>query len=465
MADRTRKQTDKELAHLERKIYDLYATSQAEISEKWRKYMSFHKKKLDKLYNELQEAKKSGDKDAIRDATEKYERAVKNVTLNDKRYKAMINETTAKIANVNQIALDYVNGDMPKIYTLNYNAFGDEEIDGYTFTLTNEDAVKNLMLNNRLRLPTKQLDRIKDKKWNAKNINSQLMQGILMGESIDKISKRLRNVTNMNQASAIRNARTMVTSAENRGRQDSFKRAEKDGIIMVRKWVATHDERTRVWHADLNGVEVGVDEPWENDYGKIMYPGDPTADPCNVYNCRCSERAHIVGFDWGKKDKDQQDNNGLTLKEQGAIMSYKSSDYYMIDYILRTKGMSALTDNQKEQVLLLDQALKKLPQYSGNLSRSIYFEDPDDFNDFIKKAQESDEQRFKAFTSTTKSNELYNPEGQVQMFIEDATRGRDLEGYDNDEEEVLYERNARFKVKRQYWANGVYIIILKEIIR
>lgn len=303
--DKARKLTDKELAKLEREISELYFVSQAEISEKWNKYMQSHKKKLDRLYDKLQEAKKSGDKDAIRDAEAEYERAVKNVTLNDKRYKAMINETTAKIANVNQIALDYVNGDMPKIYTLNYNEFDNQDIDGYSFTLVNERAVENLIKSNKIELPPKKVNIPKDQAWNAKNINSQLLQGIIQGESIAKIAKRLQNVTDMNKKSALRNARTMVTGAENKGRQDSFKKAQDDGVIMEREWIAAHDDRTRAWHLDLHGVRVGVDEPWENDYGEIMFPGDPTADPANVYNCRCSIRAHVKGFKWSKERLDE----------------------------------------------------------------------------------------------------------------------------------------------------------------
>lgn len=302
MADKARKLTDQELNKLEREIYELYATASNEISAEWRKYMASHKKTLDQAYNELQEAKKSGNRDAIAEANEKYERTVKNVTLNDIRYKAMLNETTAKLANINQIALDYVNGDMPKIYTLNYNAFGDEKIDGYTFTLVNERAIAELVLSNEIRLPKKKINVPKDEAWNAKNINSQLMQGILQGESVAKIAKRLQNVTNMNKNSAIRNARTMVTGAENQGRQDSFKKAQSDGVLMKRRWVATHDERTRAWHSDLDGVEVDVDEPFQNDFGDIMFPGDPTADAANVYNCRCSIRAVVKGFKWNKAE-------------------------------------------------------------------------------------------------------------------------------------------------------------------
>ena len=27
-----------------------------------------------------------------------------------------------------------------------------------------------------------------------------------------------------------------------------------------------------------------------------MYPGDPSGEPEEVYNCRCSIRTHIIGF-------------------------------------------------------------------------------------------------------------------------------------------------------------------------
>ena len=127
-------------------------------------------------------------------------------------------------------------------------------------------------------------------------MNSEVLQGILRGDPMDKIASRLSKVTDMNATAAIRNARTMVTGAENKGRQDSYKRAEEDGIIIKREWLAANDSRTRHWHAELDGVEVGVDEPWENEFGKIMFPGDPSADPANVYNCRCSMAAKVIGF-------------------------------------------------------------------------------------------------------------------------------------------------------------------------
>ena len=208
---------------------------------------------------------------------------------------------------MNEVAVNYLNGNLANIYTVNYNAFGDEKISGYNFSLVNEEAVKELATTDKSLLPTKKIDPKKDIAWNEKQINSQMLQGILQGENIPKMADRLMTVVGMNKTSAIRNARTMTTAAENKGRQDSFKKAQNDGVIMEREWVATRDERTRAWHADLDHVAVAIDEPWVNEYGEIMFPGDPTADPANVYNCRCSIRARVQGFKWNEEEAEEQE--------------------------------------------------------------------------------------------------------------------------------------------------------------
>jgi SPP1 gp7 family putative phage head morphogenesis protein len=129
-----------------------------------------------------------------------------------------------------------------------------------------------------------------------KKINAETLQGILQGESMDKIAKRLRSVQEMNKTQAIRSARTIVTGAENKGRQDSYARAEADGIILQKEWIATNDNRTRHWHAELDGQTVPQDKPFSNAVGLIMFPGDPGAHPSNTYNCRCTMAAVVKGF-------------------------------------------------------------------------------------------------------------------------------------------------------------------------
>jgi len=64
--------------------------------------------------------------------------------------------------------------------------------------------------------------------------------------------------------------------------------------------MAAIDNRTRQAHALLNGQLADPDEPFHSELGDIMYPGDPDADPANVYNCRCTLGSEIIGFK--KKD-------------------------------------------------------------------------------------------------------------------------------------------------------------------
>ena len=110
---------------------------------------------------------------------------------------------------------------------------------------------------------------------------------------MDKIASRLSKVTDMNETAAIRNARTMVTGAENKGRQDSYARATADGIILQKEWIATNDSRTRHSHAMLDGAIVDQDKKFDNG---LMFPGDTNGRPEETWNCRCTVAAVVKGF-------------------------------------------------------------------------------------------------------------------------------------------------------------------------
>lgn len=296
--DKAQKYTDEQLKQMEKHLTGIYKEAQSDISKKWDEYMESVKPKLDALQTAYDEAKKSGDKDLITKAGKELGKATREQTITNKYYKDMLDQTTTQLANVNKTALAYINDQLPEIYSINYNQIKLDlpEFGGYSFDLVDANTVKNLATTDKSLLPTKALNVAKDKKWNTKVLNSQVLQGILQGESVDKIAGRLKNVTDMNYHSAVRNARTMTTGAQNKGRMDSYKKAQTDGIIMKKVWLATPGDRTRAWHGDLNNVEAEVDEPFENEYGKIMFPGDPTAHPANVYNCRCTLKTKIIGF-------------------------------------------------------------------------------------------------------------------------------------------------------------------------
>ena len=291
MADKAHLATDELLDKMERRLRAIYTRASREIGEAWKAYLQEAGAEIADLQRQYQEAKAANDTELTRQLGKRLQKAKRERTLMDKRYRELTRQTAEQLAHVNETATAYINNNLPEVYALNYNATGEafNGIGGYSFTLTDADTVRNLVESDSSFLPMRDLDFSRDIAWNIEKMNAEVLQGILQGESMDKIADRLAQVIGMNLRSAISAARTMVTSAENKGRQDGFERAAAMGIILEREWIATSDGRTRDWHRELDGVTVGVDEPFENAIGKIMYPGDPSADGANVWNCFVGE--------------------------------------------------------------------------------------------------------------------------------------------------------------------------------
>lgn len=296
MADKVHSLTDEKLVQMEKRISAIYQTAQKDIEKKAEEYF----KKFEKADEEKRKLVEKGE------LTEKqYQQWRQNKLMYGKRFTAMKEDISKQLLNVNQTATAYINGELPEVYALNYNALAEtvDGVGGYSFTLTDANTVRNLATTDKSLLPFRELDPAKDIPWNMKKINSEVLQGIIQGESIPNIAKRIKNVEEMNKNASIRSARTIVTSAENKGRMDSYHKAEEDGIILQKEWIATSDSRTRDWHAELDGATKPIDKPFENAIGKIMFPGDPSADGANVYNCRCSMASVVKGFKKAQVEK------------------------------------------------------------------------------------------------------------------------------------------------------------------
>ena len=293
--DKEHKQTDKRLTRMERHLLGIYKRANNELGDKWKKYISSSNQRIKSLEKDLKQAQQNKDKQEVKRLTYELQRVKQNFTLLDNHYRALTEQLTLNIAHVNEVAVAYINEQLPPIYALNYNAL-DGLIKGYSFEAVDPNVIKLLATTDTSLLPYKDLDVTKDMLWNQQKINAEVMQGILQGESMDKIANRLSNVIGMNATTAIRNARTSVTSAENKGRIDSYHKAEEDGVILEKQWLATYDHRTRDAHMELDHKHVPIDEPFENSLGKIMYPADPNAEPANVYNCRCTLVSYFKGF-------------------------------------------------------------------------------------------------------------------------------------------------------------------------
>lgn len=312
MADRARKATDARLREMEAQIRAIYTQARAEITEKWDDYMRRGQLRLDDLYAAYASAPPAEKAAALA----RYQQAAQNYTLRNRWYREMVRETTYRLANTNEIAAAYLNGRIPEIYLINFNQIDPEVADiGINWTIRNEHTIKNLIL------PERSVNYAKDMAWNSRQINSAVLQGILQGEGIPKIAKRLLGIVDNNRAAAVRTARTMVTGAENKGRQDRYAEYESEGIVMSKVWIATPDSHTRAWHLSMDGQEVGVNEYFIDGHGnELEYPGDPEAEPETVYNCRCSMRSHLIGIKGAngkvEKFKDYRGRSGESLHQR-----------------------------------------------------------------------------------------------------------------------------------------------------
>lgn len=298
--DKAHRLTDKKLEEMEKRLSAIYSEAQKDIQKKSDEYFDKFKK-ADEEKRKLVKQGKLSEKE--------YKEWRQNKIMYGKRFTAMKEDIAKQLLNVNQTATAYINGELPEVYSLNYNALAEsvDGVGGYSFTLTDRDTVKRLATTDKSLLPFRELDPAKDIPWNMKKINGQVLQGIVQGESVQKISKRIMNVQEMNKDAAIRSARTIVTGAENKGRMDSYERATKDGIILKKYWIATPGKRTRDWHADAGNdysedKAIDIEKPFIVDGEEMMFPGDASsASGHNLYNCRCSMATKVVGFKKNKK--------------------------------------------------------------------------------------------------------------------------------------------------------------------
>lgn len=294
MADKAREWTENRLRRMEGRIRDIYTQAQFEMTEKWTAYMVRGQDRLDTLY----QAYLSAPSDKKAEALKKYQDAMQSYTLRNQWYQNMVDDTAFRISHVNEIATAYVNGQMPEIYRKNFNQSvpGVENL-GIRFDIMTEQTLRRMIDEDDIEMEEKYIDLFKDTRWNIRQMNNSVLQGIIQGESIDKIAERILPIIGNNEKASIRNARTMVTGAENRGRLDRYQDLESQGVVLTKIWIATPDGRTRDWHIAIDGQEVGVNEMFIDGHGnELEYPGDPGAEPETVYNCRCSMRSSVSGI-------------------------------------------------------------------------------------------------------------------------------------------------------------------------
>ena len=369
------KYTEKKLSELEKRLQKIYQQVYSELKAQATEYFESFSARYLKEHNAYMEGKYTYDE---------FLQWVNNQVARGARWEALRNQMAQRLTDANKLAADYINDTTPKVYAENYNysAYEIEKGSGISFTLLDEDTVRRLSEREIELLPQASVDIPKDKQWNRQKVQNAVLQGILQGDSVGKLATRLENVASMNRNAAVRNARTMITGAQNGGRQESYSRASAMGIAIEKEWMSANDGRVRDSHMHLNGVRVKYNETFPNG---CMYPGDSRGAPCEVYNCRCTMVAITPHADQTRRTsntaesykawKEEKHENGFIEKVAGKLSSTKKN----IQNALSGKSETVkLTNGTKVEILkttpkqqaVIDDALSEFSEGERQLLQS-----------------------------------------------------------------------------------------------
>ena len=301
--DHGREETDRAFETARRRMAEAYEQAAREMDGKAADLLKAH----DAENQKWQERVRTGE------ATQEEYRKWCEDEATDRAFVNGMARTLARDAvDVDRLARDYINDEIPQVYAenANYAAYEVESgigWDTHSFDLYDQSTVRRLIMEQPNLVPmVENEDGTKDYRWNVQKFSAAITQSVLQGESIPNTAERLRRVLKMDENAAVRAARTAMTSAENAGRIDSYKRAERIGIKLEQQWMATRDERTRWSHRQLDGQHVPVGKPFKVNGDTIRFPADPQAKGYLVWNCRCTlvawtpEMAAADARDWDK---------------------------------------------------------------------------------------------------------------------------------------------------------------------
>lgn len=204
------------------------------------------------------------------------------------RFQSLSAQIADTLRDTNSEAVKIVNGYMSDVYKLNYadaqTIFPKDTI----FPPLGKSAVASVLSGQVTPFKKLAVDSLLSRADLERELTSALLSGIMQGESIPSLAKRIQGVTDKSLSQSIRIARTETTRVENSAKQDVGEYGKKLGFKMMKQWVATEDARTRPEHTAADGQTVPIDEPFKVGGEYLMYPGDESGSAWNTINCRCT---------------------------------------------------------------------------------------------------------------------------------------------------------------------------------
>ena len=149
------------------------------------------------------------------------------------------------------------------------------------------------------------------------NVRQEITQGFLQGKSTQDMAEAISGRIDTDASKALRIAQTEANRTANAGAYAASLDAEDQGINITRMWIASLDSKTRDSHAELDGQEVGVNEPFKINGLEAMFPGDFGVAEEDI-NCRCT----VIDLVNGEKPEYRMGRDPVT--EQNEVFTWKN---------------------------------------------------------------------------------------------------------------------------------------------
>lgn len=182
-----------------------------------------------------------------------------------------------------------------------------------------------------------------------RRLQNELSQATILGESQQKIIKRIQKVTKQAQWQARRVAQTERTRVQSQATYMTEQEAVAKGVNVVNRW-STRMVNSRETHIALDGKWAKHGERFP---GSILrFPGDPEAPAGEVINCHCVLVPKVL------KPGQEIDENG-NVKTEKALQ--KASEPAKMDSVEACKDFDEMGEYLKAHYgISLDETVKEL---------------------------------------------------------------------------------------------------------
>ena len=312
---------------------------------------------MDKRQKELAQASLNAEKTVLRDLERQYRRALEDVdekikafaadidrleqaidnAVDDKQKEILISRRRSKVYQKQyQEALQgQLDGIIEKMHGDNYQTIEqylkDCYEDAYIGTLyelqgqgvplimpiDQAAAVKAIQLDTKLSKPLYSALGV-DINSLKKTIQSEITRGIASGMTWQQIARNIHNQSTAPKSRAKLIARTEGHRIQSAGQYNAQVDAKKRGADVLKQWSAALDGRTRDTHRRLDGQRREVEEPFEIDGKKAMYPGE-FGRPEEDCNCRCRSNTRARWALEAPQTKMLGNTDGMTDKQLKPI--------------------------------------------------------------------------------------------------------------------------------------------------